>query len=270
MVFRKCDSDCDKPFDPTVKCFICNHACHISCYNINKTVCKGIVDLENVLFLCHECLANKKIVDANSNTTGNNAPISHASDNSSIVKAINDLTAIVVDMQTKMKNIEKPSYKAALTGNLHSVNTRSAAKRMRFMDNLPPDTPTSRPKDTIIGNNNEDKDLAAVETRKWIFVSQLHPSTSEQSLIDFTKKRLNDTNNAAKIQAFALVPKDRNRDELNFISFKVNIPESLYAEVLKPEIWPRGVIVRDFVNDQRRRRPTGHFLTKTPTAEPVL
>lgn len=265
MAFRKCGTECEKPFDSSVKCFICNNACHISCYNINKTVGKGIADLDNVIFLCDECLANKKIVDANSNS--NVAQNPQENDSNPIIKAINDLTTIVVDMQTKIKNLEKPSYKNVLTGNLHSGSTRNTVKRMRFMDNLPLDTPTSRPKDAIIGNNNEDSDLAAVEARRWIFVSQLHPSTTDKSFTDYVKKRLHDASDRLKIQAFALVPKDRDRKELNFISFKLNIPESSYDDILKPEIWPKGVVVRDFVNDVRRRRPTGHFLPKTPVID---
>lgn len=95
-------------------------------------------------------------------------------------------------------------------------------------------------------------------------MSQLHPSTSDESFVQYVKKRLNDADNKLKVQAFALVPKERSRESLNFISFKLNIPESSYADVLKPEIWPSGVIVREFVDDGRRRRKMGNFLPKTP------
>lgn len=241
----------------------------MTCYNTNKTTLKAINDSPNILFLCDECLENKKIVSSNVADDPPQDMDTREGDNNAIFKAIHELKDIVVDMQSNIKNLEKPSYRNVLASNLNAGNSKGSAKRMRFMDNIL-DTPTTRPRYAIIGNNNVDKELAAVETRKWIFVSQLHPSTTEKSLIDFTCKRLNDTENSSKIQAFALVPKEKNRDELNFISFKVNIPEPLYAPMLKPEIWPNGVIVRDFVNDQRRRRPTGHFLPKTPIVDLLI
>lgn len=264
---RSCSDECSRPLDSIVKCFACAGICHSTCYNLNKTVIKAISEIPNLMFLCDACNINKAAIAAGgpqaaviSQTEGN-------TDNASIINAICDLKNMVVGLQDKMSKLEKPpiipSYRSILAG---EQSTRGSAKRPRFGDNAY-STPTNRPKNTIIGTNVNANELSSVEARKWVFVSQLHPSTTDQSFGDYVKKRLNDQDNSLKIQAFALVPKDRDRSELNFISFKLNIPESSFDAVLNPDIWPKGVIVREFINDQRRRRQTGHFLTKTPTVD---
>jgi hypothetical protein len=262
---RKCGDDCVKPFDLVIKCTSCDAICHNTCYGLNKTVVKAIHEIENIVFLCDECSDTKTFVASDSTNSNNAAQVSDAGDNTAIFHAIGELKNMVVDMQTKINKIEKPTYSKVVTGDVFK-SSGPRNKRLR-VDGDTISTPTGRPQNGIVGNGDDTTELSSVETRKWIFVSQLHPSTTDTSFTDYVKKRLNDTSDKLKIQAFALVPKDRDRNELNFISFELNIPESSFVEVLKPEIWPKGVVVREFVNDSRRRRPTGHFLPKTPMVD---
>lgn len=262
---RLCGEGCNRPLDSIVKCFACASICHSTCYNLNKTVIKGISEIPNLMFLCDACNVNKAAIAAEGPSAPANSQNNGNMDNSSIINAISDLKNMVVGLQDKMNKLEKPqfkpSYRSILAG--QQSGQGSATKRPRFGD-LVDLTPTGRPKAGIVGTNVNDSELSSVETRRWVFVSQLHPSTNDDSFTEYVKKRLNDHDNKLKIQAFALVPKERNRSELNFISFKLNIPESSFDAVLNPDIWPKGVIVREFINEQRRRRPTGHFLPKSP------
>jgi hypothetical protein len=268
MPARICEGECNKPLDSTVACFICHAPCHMSCYGLTKAVINVVNQTDNLIFLCDICLANKSIVNANA-ILDNGRDAMHANtpanDNKPIFDAINDLKEMVVDMQAKIKTLEKPTFASVLAGDGDStpaLQLRTGTKRRRFGDRNTA-TPSNRPLSTmIVGNNENEKDLAAVEPRKWMFISQLHPSTTEEFIAQYVNRQLNDTENKQKIQAFALVPREKNRDDLNFISFKLNIPESSYEALLNPEIWPKGVVVRDFVNNDRRRRaPTGHFLS---------
>lgn len=267
---RLCGDECDKPMDSTVECRSCGIGCHTSCYSINKTVLRAIADMPNLWFLCDVCTTNNANIfskDANTNAVNTSAPHNCTNDNTAIFQALDELKNMVIELQGKVNGIEKPTYRSILAGNngkpAGSVN--SNAKRRRFADteNVH-STPPGRPKNAIVGSNLDDGGLSSVEPRKWMFVSQLHPSTSDKSFVEYVKKRLNDTDNKLNIQAYALVPRDKNRDSLNFISFKLNVPESSIDAILKPDNWPKGVIIREFVNDDRRRRPTGRLLLNTP------
>lgn len=267
---RVCGDECDKPLDSTVECRSCGIGCHTSCYSINKTVLRAIVDMPNLWFLCDECSAkNANILskDAVTAAATTSAPHNCTNDNTAIFQALGELKNMVVELKGKVNGIEKPTYRSILAGNngKPSGSNTSNAKRRRFADteNVH-STPPGRPKNAVVGNNMDDGGLSSVEPRKWMFVSQLHPATSDHSFVEYVKKRLNDTENKLNIQAYALVPREKNRDSLNFISFKLNVPESSIDAILKPENWPKGVIIREFVNDDRRRRPTGRVLLNTP------
>lgn len=268
---RVCNDECDKAMDPMVKCAMCDMNCHISCYGIGKTVHRAIGESNNLWFLCDECSEKKSAFFATQNKV---ASTDNNNDIATIFQAIGELKNMFMDMQVKMNNIEKPTFRNILgsetqTSNSSAAHGNSRRKRMRFADNTANlyETPTTRPKTSVIGNNKNEKALTSVEPRKWVFVSQLHPSTSDDAFVQYVKKQLKDDDNKLKVQAFALVPKERSRESLNFISFKLSIPESSLSDVLKPEIWPSGVVVREFVDDGRRRRQTGHFLPKTPLLE---
>lgn len=268
---RVCGDECgSRPMDGTINCRSCGIACHTGCYSVNKTVLRAIADMPNLWFLCDECNTKNANIfsnDANTDAANTSAPHNCNSNNTAIFQALGELKNMVVELQGKVNGIEKPTYKSILAGNTGKPAgpNISSAKRRRFAatDNVQ-STPPGRPKNTIVGSNMDEGGLSAVEPRKWMFVSQLHPSTSDQSFVEYVKKRLNDPENKLNIQAFALVPREKNRDSLNFISFKLNVPESSIEAILKPENWPKGVIIREFVNDDRRRRTTGRLLLNTP------
>lgn len=78
---------------------------------------------------------------------------------------------------------------------------------------------------------------------------------------------LNDS--AVSVKVNELVPKGRNINEMNFISFEVNISEKHYKNaVMNANFRPKGVTVCIFVicNCPFMRRHTRIFLTGTPTA----
>lgn len=275
---RICNDKCDRQYENTAKCFGCNTECHNTCYGITKTIIRATKEVPNILFMCDECLAKKWVAtdSLNNNATQNEIEQSTFNkDNASIFKAIGELKSMVIEIQGKMNRAEKPSYRSILTGDFGSVGSQGGSKRKRFGGNVNFgdgnfSTPTGRTKTTITGSNVNENELLAVEIRKSIFVSQLNPSTSEESIVKYVKRCLNDTDNKLKIQAVALVPKEKNRNELNFISFKINIPESSFEAVLKPELWPQGVVVREFVIDNNRRhRPSGFFLPPTPRVNQI-
>lgn len=117
------------------------------------------------------------------------------------------------------------------------------------------DLPT--PVNKIIGTNETDEadELCSVEPLKSVVVSQLHPNTTDAKLVDFIVRKL--AVNGDVIKTKALIPRDLKRDELSFISYKLMVPESLYKSILSAALWPKGIVVRDFVPSFRQRQQTG-------------
>lgn len=84
--------------------------------------------------------------------------------------------------------------------------------------------------------------LRAIEPQKWIFIANLHPSTS-----------------CEEMKAHILANKDVERTSLNisritpksiqapfYAAFKVGVPARLFDEIVNPVFWPGNVKIREF------------------------
>jgi hypothetical protein len=97
-------------------------------------------------------------------------------------------------------------------------------------------------------------DLVTVKPLKWLYVSMLHPSTTEEAIASQLSKTL--FAQSTDFNCVKLLAKDVQSP--TFISFKVGISEDLFEKSLEPSAWPPGLAFREFVNRPRRFfRPTG-------------
>lgn len=88
---------------------------------------------------------------------------------------------------------------------------------------------------------------------KSIVISPLQPSMTTDKIIDYLKTHLEDNFDPNALEVFSLAPKER--ENITFISFKINATNELYEKLTEPAFWPTGVDVRDFV--MRPRKPRG-------------
>lgn len=235
MTTRTCGDNCPLANKgDSLECDRCKSVIHLKCYNINKTTAKMINESPNLLLLCDSCVVENKMYFE---ITNDIAEVKKVVDN--INRVVSEQAEIPVKMVARNK---RPSDDST------PVMTNSV-KRRRFQQQVEKQTPVNK----IVGTNSAN-DLRSVEAMKHVVVSQLHPETTEEELVDFVKKKL-DTD--AEIRAKPLIPKDRNREDLSFITFKLLVPESIYCSVLSPELWPKGITVRDFVPGFKRKQSTG-------------
>lgn len=88
---------------------------------------------------------------------------------------------------------------------------------------------------TIRGNRN-DTTISAAENRRWIFVSQLLRTTTENDVHKYLME-----NNINVIQCSKL--EIRNTD---IAAFKIAVAEDIYERMFEPELWPVNVIIRPY------------------------
>jgi hypothetical protein len=138
------------------------------------------------------------------------------------------------------KDDATPRGSKRLNGTNDNVETPKI-KRKRSEAKI--DTPA-----VIMGTGDIESDLIAVQPLKWLYVSMLHPETTEDSIVKLLGKKLNKTEN--DFTCVKLVPK--NIPTLTFISFKVGMSEELFEKSIDPTVWPNGVAIREFVNRPRK------------------
>lgn len=256
---RKCGDVCNKPLDQTVVCKKCSSIAHVTCYGLNKTIARVLSESNNLAFFCDDCV----ILTNDNNDVCSNQVCNSSKD---VVEAISELKDVIMGLQ---KSIQPPiSYKSVLSGD---VINHGSAKRRRLVDesSTPTGFPRARPNTpTIRGTNAIASTLVTVEPRKLIFVSQLNPSTKESDIVDYVNNQLGDV--FAKPKVNSLIPRGKLLSDLDYISFKLSIPEKHLDKVLSAEFWPKNVMVREFKNFPRvNRRPVASFLPETQTVEQV-
>ena len=94
----------------------------------------------------------------------------------------------------------------------------------------------------------------AVRNKNYLHVSRLHPSTITDNLKSFVSSKLNLT--SSDIDCWPLLPKNRDLNSLNFISFKVGVFKEDVSKTLAPDFWPSGTSIRPFIfnNQQKNAR----------------
>lgn len=105
---------------------------------------------------------------------------------------------------------------------------------------------TSTPKDAainLVGCGPPILDLKVAEPRKMLYISNLDPHTSEEQLCAIIKSKFG----IKTMKCSKLVPADRDLATLEYVSFKVLVPENGFVKFLDSNSWPSGVIVREFV-----------------------
>lgn len=94
----------------------------------------------------------------------------------------------------------------------------------------------------IEGTSDVVSSIKVVEATEWFHVSRFDPGVDTEEMKKWMAGILDNT----KITCIKLLPRNRNQDELTFISFKLGVEKSLADKVLDPSIWPKNVTVKSF------------------------
>lgn len=99
---------------------------------------------------------------------------------------------------------------------------------------------------TIRGNKNNTS-ITAAENIKFVFISQLQKTTTEEDIKDYLSQ-----NNINIKSCYKLRIKSEE-----IAAFKIVVSENIYEEMFNPNLWPMNVIIRPFKSmNFRNRLPT--------------
>jgi hypothetical protein len=105
----------------------------------------------------------------------------------------------------------------------------------------------------FVGTSNDASDgIAAVEERRFLVLSRIHPDTTSDKIVNFIRRKTGLTN----IRCHLMIPRGKTVNELEYVSFKVGVEVDDYSTLMVPELWPAKVLVRDFEKRNRRLKPT--------------
>lgn len=240
----------------------CNMSIHAKCASLTRTAIKIINESSNLLFLCDHCklFSFKEITD---HLLAIKTSISNLSD---AMSAQSERTAKLTDevAANTIKTDKLASSSMTPVSVLRQNGQTSISQKRRRMDASPSAPRNASPaplaRNLVVGSAENACGLQSVEPRKIVVASQLHNSTTVEQLKAFISEKLATGGNQNTIRCNMMLPNGRSVEDVDFLSFKVSVPESLYDRLLNADIWPKGVTVREFVHRNANTRRLGHFL----------
>lgn len=88
--------------------------------------------------------------------------------------------------------------------------------------------------------------LPSIPRRRFIHISRLNKTVTEECVINYTARRLNLPKTS--FVCSKLVKKDADISSLHFINFKLGVPAGSLNDALNTSIWPVGVQIKQFTS----------------------
>lgn len=246
---KHCDQIASVGGPDVIACYgTCNGTFHGKCVSLSAAVMKTIANNPNISWNCDNC----------------NAPTGLISEVMKELKgSLAELTKAVANNTSVLANVVASGSKTTKSfADMASAFPSPATSKRRRVESVAVHTPV--PRKTVVGSGSgpvASVELKSVETRKDIVASQLHTSTTEEKLCSYLKEVHSLDTSSSDIRCKILLPNGKNIDDLDWISFKISVVESMYEKVMVSENWPKGVTVRDFER-RPRSRSSGVFLSK--------
>lgn len=246
---------CNKPVaesDDVVECYFCTHKFHaVICGGVSKEVCDTMKNVINIKFFCDKCLDSNltplmgKKIDKLTATVEEAVKKVNCYDE--LVKKIDSLTNEVAFIKNGVNpvncsNIVSTPLKRLRNGSLKGQGTSSSFERdendgSHLNKKKREEISIQGTSDTVL-----DPTIKVVEESDWFHVSRFDPDVKTEDMKQWFSAILANTN----IACIKLLPRNRSKEDLTFISFKLGVPKSLAATVMSPVIWPKNVIVKPF------------------------
>lgn len=77
-------------------------------------------------------------------------------------------------------------------------------------------------------------------------MSKFHPSVTEKDVVDHLLSK-DIITSADDVSCKILVSPNVNLESVSFVSFKITVRSKIFHSVVNSKLWPKGVIVREFV-----------------------
>lgn len=240
----------------------CNMSIHAKCASLTRTAIKMINESSNIFYFCDRC----KVFPVKAITEHLIAIKTSISNLSDVMSVQSEKTTKLMDevAANTIKTDKLTSSSMTPVSGFRLDSQTVLSQKRRRLDTSPSvprnASPAPLSRNLLVGSAENGGGLQSVETRKIVVASQLHNSTTAEQLKAYISEKLSTGETANSIRCNMMLPNGRSVDEVDFLSFKVSVPASLYDSLLKADIWPKGVTVREFVHRSVNTRRFGHFL----------
>jgi hypothetical protein len=223
-----------------LSCLTCEKNFHGFCVSIDDDLLNAILKCPNLTWRCDTCIGIEVEPSSNDNLD-------------LILEKLQTMSSLDIE-ELKMQSLPKKTV-ADFFKNSETPRTekraldfdkmlQTAVKKGKFLE-----APSSIPP-VVMGIGAPCPEIQPVKPLKWLYVSNLHPETTENSVVKLISNKLKSS--PSEFICVKLLP--RNMLSPTFISFKIGMEDQLFIKTMNPDIWPNGIAIREFIE-----RPRNYF-----------
>lgn len=248
---------CQKKISTKKERVVCHGYCgasfHAVCVNVDGPLQEQLAQNgKNVFWMCDGCAglftnAHFRVMMTNFDGKASVLPEAFQSMRLQIEQLQSAVDALTTKVDEK-SSTPTPFATPNLWPNRDRLNTPvNSTKRRRGQDGHTLGVPT------VVGNVGT-KAAGVIKTVQlnqrdddnllWIYLSAFHPLTSEGQIASLVSECLDLTSTSTKV--VKLVPKGKDVNSLQFVSFKVGIAKQLKEKALSSDSWPENIQFREF------------------------
>lgn len=222
----------------------CGEQFHLKCVSVTKAMLRSVTNCPNIQWLCDDC---------------NNGNRNDSSTVNCIEDAMNLLMSSLCGDLLKFLN----GFKALMDNLFGRINiTNSVWKESNVVDSM--NEQSSEAKENEKGEIVHDQAKSEVsykpkvsrhihvmghKSSKSVVVSNIGNDVTMDHLRNYLLDRLGIEKD--EIQLELLLPTGRTVPDMNYLQYKITIPNSTYSSIMSSDTWPKFVRVRDFVYKRR-------------------
>lgn len=224
---------------------VCGEFFHIKCVSVTKPMLSALSNCPNMHWFCYGCNDGNRSISSVIN--GINEPIERLSSSltGSLLQFLNGFQILLEKHFESSRAVNIVQSKDNALPSRPKVNDckvkgKSARRKEKELDADSNSKCSDGPKFHVTHEDSHVKSMVISNIGKGISTDFLVNYLANELKIDKTK-----------IQVSLLLPAVKTVNDLNYLQFKVSVPEVTYSSVMDSNMWPSNVHIRDFVNKPR-------------------
>lgn len=233
----------------------CKEMFHIKCVAVNKSMLNAVNTCPNIHWYCHECNGGNRNISVSIDRVIASIGSLTNSLSSDLIQFVNGfstltenlMSAISLPTRSDGQSLTASPKKCSHEGNVRSCNgdllsTSTSLERSSCESNIE----SFHCAESIKSNMTYDR-----KPLRSVVASNIGKDMTLDYLTDYLADELNiDKEN---LSLSLLIPTGRTIDDLEFLQYKITVPEDKYNSIICSNSWPSNVHIRDFVYKSKRK-----------------
>ncbi len=147
------------------------------------------------------------------------------------------------DADTEIINVEQPNTFVHLNSNEATIDDLSRYPIIQQLIQTKP--PSNNNNKNKIDHQHQQPLQRAVDDKLAFYVTKFTPNTTTEMIVDYMRE--NGVADFESTKVSCLIPRNKDRSSLNFISFKIDTNADIARVITSNGFWPKKCFIKEFV-----------------------